>query len=205
MLTYREICRKAHKTPNPAPAPAAMRTRFGRLAVASINFRYFFGPNFQRCKCRLGNNAPIIPSPMIAIAAISLSLLPTIEPSLSFIEIDLSAFTFDRVEITDRTIIPGFVWRIGTGSNRSSHTAHGNSRAGRPQIVVVIDRRSISSAFASRPADSPPSIDHTPDGVSPIAEGGFSGVSRGRIRHSTNLYQPRTSLTQSSTFLQKLP
>jgi hypothetical protein len=89
MLTYREICRKAHKTPNPAPAPAAMRTRFGRLAVASINFRYFFGPNFQRCKCRLGNNAPIIPSPMIAIAAISLNLLPTIKPSLSFIEIDL--------------------------------------------------------------------------------------------------------------------
>src|SRR5262245_47791280 len=66
-----------------------MRTRFGRLAVASINFRYFFGPNFQRCKCRLGNNAPIIPSPMIAIAAISLNLLPTIELSLSFIEIDL--------------------------------------------------------------------------------------------------------------------
>ena len=172
-----------------------MRTRFGRLALASINLRYFFGPNFQRSVCRLGNNAPIIPSPIIVIAAISLSLLPTIEPSLSFIE----------VEITGRTIIPGFVWRIGTGSNRSSHTAHGNSRAGRPQIVVVIDRRSISSAFASRPADSPPSIDHTPDGVSPIAEGGFSGVSRGRIRHSTNLYQPRTSLTQSSTFLQKLP
>jgi hypothetical protein len=94
---------------------------------------------------------------MIVIAAISLSLLPTIEPSLSLIEIDLSAFTFDRVEINDRTIIPGFVWRIGTGSNRSSHTAHGNSRAGRPQIVVVIERRSAFSASASRPADRTPS------------------------------------------------
>src|SRR5215470_8228729 len=96
MLTYREICRKAHKTPNPAPAPAAMRTRFGRLALASTNFRYFFGPNFQRSVCRLGNNAPIIPSPIIVIAAISLSLLPTIEPSLSFIEIDLLPLILSR-------------------------------------------------------------------------------------------------------------
>src|SRR5262249_18449175 len=95
-LTYRLICRKAHKTPNPAPAPAAKRTRFGRLALASINFRYFFGPNFQRSVCRLGNNAPIIPSPIIVIAAISLSLLPTIEPSLFFIEIDLLPLIFTR-------------------------------------------------------------------------------------------------------------
>src|SRR5215510_422493 len=36
------------------------------------------------------------------------------------------------MEITGRRIIPGFVWRIGTGSNRSSHHAHGNSRAGGP-------------------------------------------------------------------------
>lgn len=83
-LTYREICRKAHQTPNPAPAAAATRTRFGRLALASINFRYFFGPNFQRRTCRLGYNAPIIPSPIIVIAAISLSRLPIIESSLSF-------------------------------------------------------------------------------------------------------------------------
>src|SRR5215470_1612255 len=96
MLTYREICRKAHQTPNPAPAPAAMRIRFGRLALASINFRYFFGPNFQRSKCRLGYNAPIIPSPIIVIAAISLSLLPTIEPSLPLLEIDLLSLIFAR-------------------------------------------------------------------------------------------------------------
>jgi hypothetical protein len=89
-LTYREICRKAHHMPNPAPAPAAMRTTFGRLSPVSINFRYFFGPNFQRRTCRLGNNAPITPSPIIVIAAICLSLLPTIKSSLSFIEIDLS-------------------------------------------------------------------------------------------------------------------
>src|SRR5215510_4223437 len=49
-----------------------------------------------------------------------------------------SAFKFDRVEITDKTIIPGSVRRIGTESNRSSYPAHGNSRAGRPRIVVVI-------------------------------------------------------------------
>ena len=97
MLTYREICLKAHQKPNPAPAPAAMRTRFGRLALASINLRYFFGPNFQRSVCRLGNTAPIIPSPMIIIAAISLSLLPTIELSLSFIEIDLLPLIFARL------------------------------------------------------------------------------------------------------------
>src|SRR5262249_28462153 len=68
----------------PAPAAAAARIRFGRLALASINFRYFFGPNFQRRTCRLGHNAAIIPSPIIAIAAISLKRLPTIESSLSF-------------------------------------------------------------------------------------------------------------------------
>src|SRR5262245_29195422 len=73
-----------------------MRTRFGRFALALIKFRYFFGPIFQRSMCRLGNNAPIIPSPMIVIAAISLSLLPTIEPSLSFIEIDLLPLIFAR-------------------------------------------------------------------------------------------------------------
>jgi len=73
-----------------------MRTRLGRLALASINFLYFFGPNLQRSVCRLGNNAPITPSPIIAIAAISLSLLPTIEPSLSFIEIDLLPLIFAR-------------------------------------------------------------------------------------------------------------
>src|SRR5262249_38305635 len=63
----------------------------------SINFRYFFGPNFQRRICCLGNNVAIIPSPIIVIAAISLNLLPTIRPSLSLIEIDLSPLILARV------------------------------------------------------------------------------------------------------------
>jgi hypothetical protein len=71
-----------------------MRIKFGRLALASINFRYFLGPNFQRSVCCLGHNAAITPSPIIAIAAISLSLLPTIEPSLSFIETDFLKLMF---------------------------------------------------------------------------------------------------------------
>jgi hypothetical protein len=116
-LTYREICRKAHQTPNPAPAPAAMRTRFGRLALASMNFRYFFGPNLQRSVCRLGNNAPIIPSPIIVIAAISLSLLPTIEPSLSFIEIDLLPLIFARFPHGPRHIT--FASTPGSGRRQS--------------------------------------------------------------------------------------
>src|SRR6266542_509426 len=44
----REACRKAHQTPNPASAADAMRTRFGRFALALINFRYLFGPKSQR-------------------------------------------------------------------------------------------------------------------------------------------------------------
>jgi hypothetical protein len=78
-MNHREACRKAHQTPNPASAADAMRTRFGRFALALIKFRYLFGPKSQRRIYRLGTNAPIIPSPIIIIAATSLNRLPTIK------------------------------------------------------------------------------------------------------------------------------
>jgi hypothetical protein len=95
-MNHREACRKAHQTPNPAPAADAMRTRFERFALALINFRYLFGPKSQRRTWRLGINAPIIPSPIIIIAAISLNLLPIIE---SFRYLGLC---FDNDKMRDR-------------------------------------------------------------------------------------------------------
>ena len=78
-MNHRETCRKANQTPTPAPAADAIRIRFGRFALALINFRYLFGPKSQRRTWRLGINVPSIPSPIIIIAAISLNLLPIIE------------------------------------------------------------------------------------------------------------------------------
>jgi hypothetical protein len=167
MLTYREICRKAHKTPNPAPAPAAMRTRFGRLAVASINFRYFFGPNFHRCKCRLGNNAPIIPSPIIAIAAISLNLLPTIEPSLSSIEIDL---------------LPLILARFAHGLHVTFASTSGSGR-----------RQSARRLRSPRPSATPDAVFFSSADVYQLSRS-VAGVSDGGDRHS-DFFIPPSHLT----------